>query len=181
MVYRNWHWKWKKFILVTRSSQSHLPLIFHVFCSQRQCPIMPLRLIRKPVLSWLPRCWVTGINRLAQLPISSKKRWHTIIFSNRLNIHLNRFIFFCFVAHTFTCNCAMQGCLTSVSNQIFPSFLCMPSCSIICIKIQKQTWSLPSWSLPLVQNHKINLYGLVLQVSSGSLCLLGLSLSHLWP
>lgn len=75
----------------------------------------------------------------------------------------------------------MQGGLTSVSNQIFPSFLCMPSCSIICIKIQKQTWSLPSWSLPLLQNHKIQLYCLVLQVSSGSLCLLGLSLSHLWP
>lgn len=75
----------------------------------------------------------------------------------------------------------MQGGLTSVSNQIFPSFLCMPSCSIICIKIQKQTWSLPSWSLPLLQNHKIQLYCLVLQVSPGSLCLLGLSLSHLWP
>lgn len=41
---------------------------------------MPLRLIREPVLSWLPRCWVTGIKHLAQLLTSSKKRWHTIIF-----------------------------------------------------------------------------------------------------
>lgn len=58
----------------------------------------------------------------------------------------------------------------------------MPSCSIICIKIHKQTWSIPHWiSSSVLQIYKTYLYCLVSQVSSISICLLGLSFFHLWP
>lgn len=58
----------------------------------------------------------------------------------------------------------------------------MPSCSIVCIKIHKQTWSIPRWiSSSVLQIYKTYLYCLVSQVSSVSICLLGISFFHLWP
>ena len=127
--------------------------------------------------------------RLLILYNSTNLEWYAIasffFFFNRVNVlHLDSFFFFFLpdIPYIHLWLFAMKGCMTSVSNQIFPNFYVCPLVPSSTLKFTSRHDLFPTrFHLLYCRSIKPIFTALFHMSLLLRICLLGISFFHLWP